>query len=198
MVRSPLASPKRLTKQNKQTDSMPILKNKNVTSTKTETPAPSQKATPKVDVFAQKFAEADSSKSGFVQLPPGDYNAFITSAEAIQKDLETSMYFGVTVVDPENPSVHGKEFRVYFNFTDDKGEEKGGMPFFKKVCEMLGLDEPFTSWAGMVTWLAELVEADPKVWVLIESKKKGKYTNIYISEVPEDQSEAPGTDDLPL
>lgn len=147
-------------------------------------------AGPKRDAFAQKLAETDASVGGQWTPPPvGTYNALVTEAQGEVDGDKTDAYFELTIVDHEE--LAGKTCRIYFNFTDENGEEKSGMPYFKQALEMFGInvEESVTSWDKMCEVIAGIAEEN--VWCVIDVKKKGKYTNIFLSSVPEDQSQKP-------
>lgn len=162
---------------------MPILK-------KPQTPANAPKPAPskaKVDAFAER-ANAAGSKGGFIPPEPGVYNALITEIVPNRDDegKGESVYIEVTITDDSAP---GKACRIYFNFTDADGNDLPGYSFFNSARSMLGWDEPLESWDSMVEKLAEIAEQQP--WVVVEVKKKGKYTNVYLQSVPENQDDKP-------
>lgn len=176
---------------------MPILK-KNPAQVKTETKAPAQGTNknpvkgPAKDAFAQKIAETEAGVgSGWVPPHPGTFNALITEAQLEQDGDKLDAYIEFTIVEEDDDEVHGKTARRYYNFVDDAGEEKGGVPFFKGDLQMLGIDtdEEITSMEKAAEVLAALVEEQK--WVVIDVKKKGKYTNIFLNSVPENQDEKP-------
>ena len=166
---------------------MPILKK--ATTTTKPSAAPTKAAAPakKVDAFAER-ANAAGQKGGYVPPEPGTYNALITEIQATRDDegKNEAVFIEATITDDEAP---GKKCRIYFNFSDAEGNEKPGMPFFNQARSMLGWDEPLESWDDMVEKLAEI--AAQQVWVVIEVKKKGQWTNIFLNSVPENQDEKP-------
>ncbi len=144
------------------------------------------------DAFAERYAKTEASKGGtYVPPEPGTYNALITEGQGVVKDLATSAYFEFTICGDVNgdDALQGKTCRMYFNFTDEEGREASGMGWFRGVMEQLGYPDAFTSWTEMCEALASL--ASEEVWVVIDVKKKGKWTNIYLNNVPEDQTEKP-------
>lgn len=173
---------------------MPILKKSAAPAASTTKPsaAAGKSAAPgkKVDAFAERV-NAAGSKGGFVPPPPGTYNALITEIQAERDDegMGEKVYIECTITDEE---AAGKAIRLYFNFTDADGNELTGMPFFNAARAMLGWDEPLVSWDDMVEKLAEIAEQQP--WVVVEVKKKGKYTNFFLNSVPENQDEKPSLD----
>lgn len=147
---------------------------------------------PARDAFAEKLAQTEAAAGGnWVPPPPGTYNALVTEGQGEVDGDKTTAYLELVIVDAENDQVHGKTCRIYFNFTDENGEDKGSMPYFKQAMTMFGIDTDteITSWDGMCAKLAEL--AEQQVWCVIDVKKKGKFTNIYLSSVPEDQGDKP-------
>lgn len=177
---------------------MPILKKTTTPppATKTQSPAPGSKANPVKDpardAFAEKLAQTEAAEGGnWVPPPPGSYNALVTEGQGEVDGDKTTAYLEFTICEEDNDAVHGKTARIYFNFTDENGEDKGGMPYFKQAMQMFGIDPDteITSWDAMCGKLAEL--AEQQAWAVIDVKKKGKYTNIYLSSVPEDQSGKP-------
>lgn len=151
---------------------------------------PKAPAGPKRDAFAQKLAETDAQSGGqWTPPPPGTYNALITEAQGEVDGDKTDAYFELTIVDHDE--LAGKTCRIYFNFTGEDGEEKSGMPYFKQALEMLGVnvEESVTSWESMCEVIAEI--AAEQTWVIIDVKKKGKWTNVFLSSVPEEQSQKP-------
>lgn len=153
-------------------------------------PAPGGKpAAPKGDAFAARYAQTDAAAGGgYVPPVPGSYNALITEAQGVVDGDATSAYLECTICDDVN-EMQGKTCRIYFNFTDEDGNEAAGMPYFKSAMTQLGQTDDFGSWDEMVEFLAEL--ARQEVWVVIDVKKKGKWTNIYLASVPEDQDSKP-------
>ncbi len=174
---------------------MPILKS-------TKTPPPTSKPptkpgqptkpsnAPKRDAFAEKLAQTESSAGGQWTPPPvGTYNALVTEAQGVVDDQKTSAYFEFTIVDHEE--LAGKTCRIYFNFTNEDGEEMQGMPYFRQALEMFGInvDETVMSWDAMCEAIAGVAEQN--MWGVISVKKKGKFTNIFLDSVPENQDEKP-------
>jgi hypothetical protein len=175
---------------------MPLLKKTTPTKTETKTPPPGSKSNPvkgpAKDAFAQKLAETEAAEGGnWVPPPPGSYNALVTEGQGEVDGDKTTAYLEFTLVEEDNDAVHGKTCRIYFNFTDENGEDKGGMPYFRQAMTMFGIDveAEINNWEDMCAKLAEL--AEEQAWCVVDVKKKGKYTNIYLSSVPEDQSEKP-------
>lgn len=171
---------------------------------KTNTPAPQKTGTQspkgggspgnggeqKRDPFAKKLAETDAAEGGaWNPPPPGTYNALLTEAQGEMDGDKRSAYLEFTICEEDNEVVHGKTARIYFNFTDENGEEKTGFPYFKQAMTMFGVDTDteIDSWDDMCAVLARLAEEEP--WAVIDVKKKGKYTNIFLNSVPENQAE---------
>lgn len=175
---------------------MPLLKKPTTPAPKGEAPAPQQSQSRpapgggvKKDVFAQKYAQTDAeSGGGYVPPIPGTYNALITEAQGVIDGEKTTAFLECMICDEEN-NMQGKQCRIYFNFTDDKGNDMQGLPYFKSAMQQLGVAEDFKSWDAMCETLAEI--AQQQMWVVIDVKKKGKWTNIYLSSVPENQNEKP-------
>lgn len=142
----------------------------------------------KVDPFAKKYNETEAGKGSFIPPKPGTYAARVTNAEGIVDGQKTSAFFEYTIVETNDP-MEGKTCRQYFNFTDEDGNDGTGLPFFKSNMAMMGHDEELTSWDNMTDVLEEI--AKEQIGVIIDVKKKGQYTNIYLSEVPEDQDSIP-------
>lgn len=169
---------------------MPILKKPNggqPSKPAQQQPAKGGKAS---DPFAKKYAETDAQEgSGWVPPPPGQYNCLITEGQGVQDGDKTSAYLEFVICDEEPEAAHGKTARIYWNFTDENGDDMPGMAYFKSAMTMLGHDEQFGSWDEMCEALAAI--AGEEMWVIIDVKKKGKYTNCYLSSVPEDQSQKP-------
>lgn len=144
------------------------------------------------DAFAQRYAATDAAAGGqYVPPPPGTYNALITEGQGVIDGKASSAYLELTVCnDVEgDESVQGKTCRIYFNFTDEAGAEATGWPYFKSAMQQLGYPDDFESWDAMVEALAACAAA--QVWCVIDVKKKGKWTNIYLSSVPENQDDKP-------
>lgn len=161
-----------------------------------ETPAPAKKplakqiaATPKVDAFASRFNSTEASAGGgFVPPPPGQYEILITEAqgERVEGGKECA-YLVCTIVN--NDDIAGKEVRIYFNFTDDDGNEAAGMPYFKQALAMCGFEDEITSWNHMLEVIAAI--ATEQLWGIMDVKKKGKWTNCFLSSIFEDQKQKP-------
>jgi len=177
---------------------MPILKKAGSKPTPTPTPTPDKPGSsgksavkgPARDAFAERMAATDAAEGGVWTPPPvGTYSALVTEAQGLIDDDKTSAYFEMTIVD--NDEVAGKTCRVYFNFTDENGDEQGGMPFFKQALTMFGVDvdTQITSWDATVELMAEI--AVQNMWCHISVKRRGKNTNIYIDDVPENQDDKP-------
>lgn len=161
-------------------------------------PAPSRpmpgSGSPKQDAFAKRYAATDAEEGGgYVPPLPGTYNALITEGQGVVDGEKTSAYLEVTICDNDERGMQGKSVRIYSNFTDENGNEASGMPYFKANMAMLGQQDDFTSWDEMCEFLADL--AQQEVWVVIDVKKKGKWTNVYLSSVPENQHEKPSYDE---
>lgn len=139
------------------------------------------------DAFSKRFNSSDG-KAAFIPPEPGQYNALITEIQATRDDegVKETVYIECTITDDSDP---GKTARIYFNFSDVEGKEGSGMPFFKSALKMLGFDEELKSWDHLQEVCASVVEQQP--WVIIDVKQKGKYTNIYLNSVPEDQDSKP-------
>lgn len=179
---------------------MPILKKKPTQSTPPATekednipmePKTSSKAfggTKKQDAFAQRYNETEASEKGaYVPPPPGTYSALITEAQYESEDPMERAYFEVTIVDHE--TVAGKTARMYYGFVNEDGSEGSGMPYFKSALTMLGYSEPISNLEEIQEILAQIAHEQP--WIIIDVKKKGKYTNVFLSSVPEDQENKP-------
>lgn len=162
---------------------MPILKNKQTnkpTSTKEKGPQ---------DDFARRYAATEPAKGGgFVPPKPGTYNAILIEGQGVIDGDKTSAFITVQIVD-EDAEDAGKNCRIYWNFTDENGQEGSGMPYFMSNMQMLGIDKQFVNWDDMCESLAELAKEQP--WLIINVVKKGDWTNIYIQSVPENQAEKP-------
>lgn len=165
---------------------MPILKKPQGNAQPGKPTPQQQKSAPKKDAFAERYEQADA-KGGFVPPDPGTYNALITECQATRDDegVKESVYLECTITDDTCP---GKAIRIYYNLSNEKGEEMPGISFLKSNLEMLRVDQP-TSWDDLQEKLAELAQSQP--WVVIDVKQKGKYTNCYLSSVPEDQDNKP-------
>lgn len=151
-----------------------------------ERPAPGQKAI--ADPFAAKYAAAEAGKGGFTPPKPGKYCARLTTCEAVIEGKRTYAFFEYTITE-ENDAMQGKTCRQWFNFTNDEGEDETGLPYFKSAMQMLGEGQDFKSWDEMADCL-EQVQSEC-YGVIINVAQKGKYTNIYLSEVPDDQDSVP-------
>lgn len=145
-----------------------------------------------VDAFAQRYAATDAAAGGgWVPPPPDSYNALVTEAQGVIDGEASSAYLEFTICQnvEGDESVQGKTCRMYFNFTDAEGNEATGMPYFKSAMAQFGYPDDFESWDQMVEALAAIAAAE--VWAVIDVKKKGKYTNIFLSSVPENQDDKP-------
>lgn len=171
---------------------MPILKSQAKPNTPAKSGAPNKAAKSK-DVFAQKYAESEAGQgSGWVPPDPGTYNATVTEGQYTEDDQKTGAYIEVQIED--DGDMNGKSARIYWNFTDENGDDKGGMPFFKSNMQMFGRAEDFTSKEEAADFLAELATNETKVIIDVKGKGsinpktgKSKYTNIYLNSVPEVQ-----------
>lgn len=163
---------------------MPILKSKPTATTQpAKGGAPNKAKGGGNDAFAKKYSETEAGQGGgWVPPDPGQYNAIITEAQYTEDDQKTGAYLEVQIQDDGEP-MDGKTARIYYNFTDEAGEDKGGMPFFKSNMQMLGRNEDFTSKEEAAEFLASLAQNEQAV--IIDVKKKGKYTNIYLNSVPQ-------------
>lgn len=182
---------------------MPILRKPATTTTpgrtttpqqKVPAPTPGTKQAPQGDSFAERYQKTDAAAGGtFVPPVPGTYNALITEAVAARDadGINEVVYLELTIADDEN-EMRDKTCRIYYNFTGENGEQKTGYPFFKSDMVQLGFAEDFKSWDEMAESIATL--AAENVWVIIDVKKKGKWTNIFLSSVPENQNEKPSLD----
>lgn len=170
---------------------MPILKKPGQPTQSQQPKAPTPGKSPssaQADPFAKKYASTEASEGGaWVPPEPGTYNALITEAQGVAEDQKTTAYLECTICD--DGDMNSKSARIYFNFTKEDGSDASGMPYFKSAMTMLGRTDDFKSWDEMCEFLAEI--AAEQVWVIIDVKKKGKYTNIFLSSVPEDQNEKP-------
>lgn len=166
---------------------MPILKKPNPTTGK---PAAKPTASGPQDDFARRYAATEpAKKGGFVPPEPGSYNALIVEGQYQRDGDETKAYIEVQIVDEDVPS-SGKNCRIYYNFTKADGSDAGSMPYFRKDASLFGKDDEFTSEEDCAEFLAELAKA--QIWVVINVVlSKGKYTNIYLDSVPENQSDKP-------
>lgn len=168
---------------------MPLLKTK-TQQQKTEAPKEEVKKKTGGDAFAQKANATDASDKGtFIPPDPGTYNALITEVVGQEEDPQ-SIYIEYTIAGEGAEDMEGKNIRQYFNFTDEDGKDKSAMPFFKQVLAMLGYDEAIESFNQILEWLVD-EHAKNETWVVIDVKKKGKYTNVFLSSVPENQKGKP-------
>jgi len=144
------------------------------------------------DAFAARYNSTEpSAKGAFTPPPPGQYNALITECQYENDDPKETVYLEATIVD-DDAVVGGKDCRIYFNLTDIEGNEGNGMPYLRSALAMLGYPDPIESLTDLQEILAQI--AQDQTWVLVEVKKKGKWTNIYLSSVPENQAEKPSLD----
>lgn len=166
---------------------MPILKNTKSQPVKTTTSTKgAQRA---ADPFAAKYAETEAAKGGgFVPPKPGTYNTILVEGQGVVDGDKTAAFITVQIVDEDEEDA-GKNCRIYWNFTDENGQEASGMPYFKSNMQMLGVNKEFQSWDDMCETLAELAKEQP--WLIINVVKKGDWTNIYLQSVPENQNEKP-------
>lgn len=141
------------------------------------------------DAFAKRFNTSDT-KGKFVPPEPGTYNALITEAQTSREGegVKETCFFELTITDDLN-DMQGKTCRIYFNFSDEEGDEMPGMPFFKSALEMLGSDTELRSWEHLEEIVSTIGATQP--WVIIDVKKKGKYTNVFLNSVPENQDNKP-------
>lgn len=155
-------------------------------------PAQAEAEEDPTDAFAQRYAGTEATAGGgYVPPPPGTYNVLITEGQGVVDGKATSAYLELTIcsdVDGDE-TLQGKTCRMYFNFTDENGKEATGWPYFKSAMQQLGYPDDFESWAAMTDALAEL--ANQQIWCVIDVKKKGKWTNVFLSSVPENQDEKP-------
>jgi hypothetical protein len=164
---------------------MPILKKSN----QAQKQQPQQSAKNSGDPFAKRYAETEAaSGGGFVPPEPGTYNALIVAGVYEEDGQKEYAYLEVQIVD-EDVADAGKNCRLYYNFVDENGQEATGMRYFKSNMQMLGKEDDFKSKDEAVAFLARL--AEDQTWIVIDVKKKGKWTNIFLSSVPEDQSQKP-------
>lgn len=175
---------------------MPVLKK---TPAKTAEPSRLQQANEKIakaqaDPFAAKYAETEASTGGgYVPPPPGAYEAIIVEAQGVREDAPSKKEYAfleMALVNCEDEDLNGKKIRLFYNFKKEDGSEGEGWSYFKAANEMLGGTPP-TSWDDMCDTLAEIAKAE--IWVHINVVKKGKYSNAYLQDVPEDQDSKPAT-----
>jgi hypothetical protein len=141
----------------------------------------------KRDAFAERFEQTEAAAKGtYVPPPPGTYNALITEAQYEEEDPMERAYFEATIVD--HKELQGKTMRIYYGFVSEDGSEGSGMPYFKSNLSMLGY-ERLASKEECKEVLQQIAEEQP--WIIIDVKKRGKYTNVYLSSVPEDQANKP-------
>lgn len=140
------------------------------------------------DAFAERYNSTEANEKGaYVPPPPGTYEVLITEAQYINEDPKEFVYLEVTIVNHE--TLDGKTARIYYTFTDEDGNAATGLPYFKSHMIMLGYADDLTSIDELQHRLAEI--AEQQIWAVIDVKKKGKWTNVYLSSVPENQDEKP-------
>lgn len=166
-----------------------LLKKKTATPAQQGAPAKSPAPGKKVDAFASKFnAVVPTDKGTYIPPDPGRYQGLITGGELINDpEKGISVYFETTITD-EGDFEH-KKTRTYFNLFGPDEEELPGCAFFKRTVQMFGLTDEITSMQDVEDFIASTVEAKP--WVVIDVKRNGKYTNVYINELLEDQDSKP-------
>lgn len=142
------------------------------------------------DDFAKRYNNTEAGKGQYVPPPPGKYNALITEAQFVKEEgsPQEAVFFECTIAD-DDKDVYGKTCRIYFNFVDAEGNEVTGMPYFRSAMTMLGYSDPIESEEHLQEMLAQI--AQEQMWIVIDVKKKGKWTNIYLSAVPENQDSKP-------
>jgi hypothetical protein len=143
---------------------------------------------PKTKSLASMFESAEPAKAG---PPLGRHEALITGVSDFDKETGLSVSFECTIVNDDEFA--GR--KAFLNYgilkRDDEGETPAqGLGYLKRDMELL--DHPLDGPEDKDDLLKQMqAVADEEIWVNIEVKKNGQYTNTYLQGVQEDQDDKP-------
>lgn len=146
---------------------------------------------PKSLSLASLFENAEESGGS---VKPGRYEALITGVSDRDTDKGLSVSFECTIVNHE--SMTGRKAFLNYGITkadpDNEGEflPSGGIGFLKRDMKFFGVDDFVPADKDEMIEAMQKI-ADDEVWINIEIKKKGEYTNTFLQDVNEDQDEKP-------
>lgn len=143
------------------------------------------------DAFMQRLKDAKAATPGF-DVPPGQYEAIAHKAEysLFEDSQKEAVFIEFAIVNDDK--IAGKTTRVYYNLIGKDGSEGQGYEYMKRDLEMVGCDaidisdnkDEFTE--NLKNWFDE-----NKPWVVIDVKKNGQFTNVYLNSMMDDQEGKP-------
>lgn len=174
---------------------MAILRRKpGVTGTAATAPTGKATAAAGADAFMSRLKSAEAP-AGF-NIVAGQYEALLYLADYYRDDKSPreSVYLEFVIVN-DTGKMDGKTTRIYYNIKDKDGADATGYDYLKRDLDTLGFDlnqfksqEEFEM--GLKAWADE-----EKPYVVIDVKKNGQYTNVYLNSVMDDQT---GKPDMPF
>ncbi len=163
--------------------------------------SPAEKlGTKAADPFAEKFnaAARDPNAGGFSSLPLGKWEALTLKGGILHKDGKTMGWieFGIS---QEEGGHDGKTGRAFYSLLDANEEIQRGAEFLARNLADMNYVDPEKGITSLdeVESILNSIEEDSR-WVIIEVKKSGQYTNIFLSSVMENQDEKPEKDAIPF
>lgn len=168
---------------------MAILKRKPGVTTqpgKTTTSGPVKGA----DAFMSRLKSATAAPAGF-DIIPGQYEALCYKAGEYSEGQKEAIWIEFSIVNDQNGKMDGKTGRIYYQIKDKDGLEGNGFEYMKRDLENLGFEmDGYTSQADFIKGLEAWADQEA-VWVVIDVKKNGQFTNIYLNSVMDDQASKP-------
>ncbi len=170
---------------------MPIAKKKTGVTT-----PPTNKGASSGDSFMQRLkGTKPAEKKAFYPLPPGQYEALAYKAEFARWEDSQKEAVWIEFVVVNDGALDGKTSRMYYNLVDAEGNASQGEEYMVRDFQILGFDyTQFNSQTEFEEGLSEFFETEAP-WVVIDVKKNGKNTNIYLNSIMDDQENKP---DSPL
>lgn len=135
---------------------------------------------------ADLFRNAPKAE-GF-DFPVGQYVGILTDCVVLTDGQKESVQFKVEVDDGGEQD--GKTVSMFYNFFDENGTQMRGMEFFKKDIETLEeeVDSFIEAYSDSPAAFEDRLRvlAEERKRVVIEVKKKGQYTNVYLQGLSQD------------
>lgn len=143
-------------------------------------PAKASKASkkPSRSSLASLFDETDMSEASNL-LSEGEHEVRLNSIEISEKPGKgAAAFMEVESIDGDE---EGKKGRQMYKLTDEDGAKQVGMAYLKRDLALLGYED--VSGEDLVSTLEELTNEQPML--IVNVKKNGQYTNIYIQGLAE-------------
>ena len=169
---------------------MAIMKRTGATTGGTKPAAGGKPAATGGDAFMQKMKSSTGAPSMNFDIKPGQYEALLyTSGIYDEAPPKEAIFLEFAIVNDDE--FGGKTTRIYYNIIDKEGNDGNGYDFLKRDLSTCEFDDfEHNSQADFLEALKKWAN-ETQLWVVVDIKKKGTFTNVYLNSVMDDQSGAP-------